>query len=378
MKNKKSEKVAIYPVVLPEGNLGDILIHKALIHSIKDRTEIAITDKYIGDDTFSRLGLIEKDKAINKGYKRGVFVKEGSYKLPSYVMMGPGHFFTTGPKLISKQWKKRLFWIIGQTKTLIYLSMLKILGVKVCRFGVSIGPLAGIDNWFERRFASCMHFYSVRDSNSIKFVKSIGINKVQEFPDCAFLFPLQIQNHQKSEKYIVLSFRSEIHTNHPDKEYANKILDAIEKIAADYNSDEYTIYITSQVDVDLKFGKVIYDRLAPNYKVKQIDKLLSEDDLPKIYGNAEMVFSNRLHVLLFAMRSLTLPIGLTYKHQHSKLTGIFRDMGIEDLILDAEEVISIEKLNEILLKKKGFLNKIEEEWNKRHELGHRQLSSVFS
>ena len=154
---------------------------------------------------------------------------------------------------------------------------------------------------------------------------------------------------------------------------------ALEEIAAHLCSNgSRSIYITSQVDQDLAFGKRISEKLSENYKVKYIDKLIEEKDLPEIYGKADLVLSNRLHVLLFAMRCLTLPVAVTFKKHHSKLTGMFTDMGIEPLILDAEEEISYEKaLEKIEVNSAQFTAQVKDEWVKRNSLANKMLSEVM-
>lgn len=56
------------------------------------------------------------------------------------------------------------------------------------------------------------------------------------------------------------------------------------------------------------------------------------------YGEARMVISNRLHVLLLTMSSGGLPIALLEHEEHSKIAGLYEDIGLKDLVMNSKEL----------------------------------------
>jgi polysaccharide pyruvyl transferase WcaK-like protein len=68
------------------------------------------------------------------------------------------------------------------------------------------------------------------------------------------------------------------------------------------------------------------------------------------YANVDYVFSNRLHVLLLALRAGVTPIALVRRGSNAKIRGLFSDMGLASHCFDVDEFLDI---NQILIKVGG-------------------------
>ena len=124
----------------------------------------------------------------------------------------PCYFFCLGmyfsmPKRSPRCLVKHYFKII---KIWIHFLFYKLLKIKICRFGVSVGSLNWVDGLFEKIQAALSHFYSLWESVSEGYVRNIGINQVKKFLDGSFLLPLFPGEINLRTGWVVCSFRRNI------------------------------------------------------------------------------------------------------------------------------------------------------------------------
>lgn len=345
---KASGNLIFCQAQVPYDNLGDLVITKVLLMNLRNYGSVIVNEKGVPDWYCEQLELTSDEKA-------------SSYKLPfpilvlwfrwqtlldsnanTYLLMRPGHVFGSGFRNSLKMFMSAM-----------YCFVMKILGVRICRFGTSIGPFSKIMQIGERWKSKAMYFYSARDTVSANYAKKIGINKVELFPDMAWLIKkqdvndnlawlMQTPNANKEPirvegEYVVFSFRDTFREfNNP--EYKNNLcatLDSIVQLVCVGWSK--TLVISHQVGWDYEFCKWLSDRYQNSCKIVFIERYIDSKYMHDLYSDALMVFSNRLHVLLLAMLCGSLPMAVVEKSSEHKITGIFSDAGLTRLIVDIDK-----------------------------------------
>jgi len=228
-------------------------------------------------------------------------------------------------------------------KRVLYSFWLATLEIRIVRFGVSIGLFTRQRELVEKLSSKFMYFYSVRDSISVNYAKSIGVNNVYLFPDMAWLMEKPVSHNlirnSGEEDYVIFSFRrlpiskndltrSEFST--PESLFS--VLDKIVKLVCGQWSKK--LIISYQVTRDRDFCKELADRYTNSTDVVFIEKQINSQSMYDLYSRAFMVFSNRLHVLMFAMACGSLPVAVVDVAVQHKVTGIFSDVGLMQLVID--------------------------------------------
>ena len=117
-----------------------------------------------------------------------------------YLILNPGGF----------QGGLTLFGAARLTAIVAAFAVLRVIGVRICRFGASIGPFAPLRARLEACKTWFMYAPTVRDSLSLAYATSIGMRGVRYFPDLAFAMHPVIANTTDRElpaRYVVFSFR---------------------------------------------------------------------------------------------------------------------------------------------------------------------------
>ncbi len=141
----------------------------------------------------------------------------------------------------------------------------------------------------------------------------------------------------------------------------------------------YKIVVSYQVDSDYKFSQTLRNRYANNYDVILIEDIIDSTTMYNLYSQAAIVFSNRLHVLMFSMFCGGLPIPVINQIKEQKINGIFSDAGLEEVILNisqGEDIIN--KLPALLEKSESIKEKISLCFQEKQKLGEEMLQQIFN
>lgn len=338
---KSSKQLIFFPLQTQYTNLGDQLINKVLLDKLQNYGDLIVDDRGVPEWYIEKLGLLPHQRSSHYGKKLNYLIIENSLKnkfshqfKQIYFIYHPGHRYG------DRTWLETFSWFRAM---LISNSLFYLLGVRMCSFGISIGPFSTPLQILEKLKSRFMYFYSVRDSISEVYAKSIGIQKVQRFPDIAWLMKIkpaeQIKNLISIEgQYIIFSFRSATNAYTNSNVYANKLCAILDQI---FNLFCLTLnqklVISYQVEMDYDFCQFLENRYKDRGKVICLKEKLETDTIYDLYHNASMVFSNRLHVLLFSIVSHTLPIAVVDVKKHDKVVGIFQDANLHELIIDIEQ-----------------------------------------
>jgi polysaccharide pyruvyl transferase WcaK-like protein len=386
-----SNNIIFCQAEIPYENQGDLVINKILLMKSRQYGKLIVNDNNVPAWYCKQLELADEEKAST--YQRrfpvliflwGLKTLFNPYK-NVYLMLRPGHFYGEKDSLV-----KKMKWA-----TLYYFA-LKLIGVRVCRIGTSIGSFSDELKQVEKWRAKSMYFYSVRDSISQDYALKIGIDNVRVFPDLAWLIekqnkgdrftwlmqapdartqPLQLEKND----YVVFSFRG-VFKEFNASQYKDNLLTVLDEIV-DTVCGEWLkkLVICYQVRRDAKVCQELLERYKSRCEVIFIEEYLDSQYMYDLYSGASMVFSNRLHVLMFAMRCDSIPIAVIDVPNEEKIVGIFSDAGLKRLILDiAKEPAEVSILPEIAANSHQIQEEITACFDRYRDKAETLLQDIFN
>lgn len=171
VRSKPKPKKEIY--ILLTGmtiNLGDRIIMKSLIDNLRQKGKVFVicnSEKMLLDVyNIKKKEIFLRKKKIELLIE---FIKKRVINTPVYYFLPPGHYY--------KLWRSP-----SSFKIYIFWSILRLLGVKICRIGVSVFPLNKRTAFYESLLCKLSHYYSVREKSSIEELAHYGITKVTCIP----------------------------------------------------------------------------------------------------------------------------------------------------------------------------------------------------
>ncbi|QGN38816.1 polysaccharide pyruvyl transferase family protein [Klebsiella oxytoca] len=315
-------------------NLGDALIAKNLLNILSNYGQIYIDDKNVPSNY---MDIIKNQACIgHEEYKCHFAFLPFKLRLkgnPVCFVFKPGHFFGDTNSLGG--WKRILIMTT-------YLTLLKLGGIKFIRTGVSIGPLKSGYMFYERFLNRVVSFTGVRENKSIKYLSENGINlNVKKVKDLAFwsLKKEQLKLNEK-QKYIAYSFRS--FDPSIDAKMARRIATILVNIhnKSKRNGVDCKIISVTQVQRDAKFNSEIKKEIIninPSIEIDDYYYDISKESyckLKEIYSKTNIIFSNRLHALLYAFESGVYPVAMGNAEQNFKVKYVLEDTLLEDNFID--------------------------------------------
>ena len=355
MTNNQTKNIIFFSAQTQYQNLGDLIISKILLDNLRTYGTMVIDDRGV-PEWFSQELQIKNDERASKYNMKfkllaSVFALKALFQPNNqiYYILNPGHFYSV--PINKKDYIKSLLKTIT---TVIFLAYFKIIGVRVCRFGASIGPFSKIGQIAEKLQAKFMYFYSVRDTKSKDYANKLGIDKVELFPDMAWLMQAPspsntlVKSNDENE-YVIFSFRESTHALDDPGVYRESLLLVLDEIVKTMCvKNQKKLLISYQVDFDYEFCRDISNRYKDEFDVTFIEKKIDIQSTYDLYSRAAMIFSNRLHVLMFAMVCGSTPVAVVDGLKHEKIIGIFSDAGLMRLVIDISNgVDGVKVLNEI-------------------------------
>lgn len=348
-------------------NLGDAVINRELLRELVKYGLVEMND---GNMPTSFIEFVKVDgvnsqcsslnfysKLLTKSLKSLLFISRKKI----YYVLNPGGF--SGG--VSGFGYFRQFFLI-----LMY-ALLKIIGVRIIRLGASAGPYTEARLIIEKIKSALMHKNTIRDSVSYEYLASRNFRAIERFPDWAYMLKKIEAPEQRGEQLnVICSFRSERKINGYD-EAVNNTLHAILNFNKQLPKHHWSC--VSQVDFDVeRNGQIAAWLKSRGMQVTELSGL-NEQDYFALYHGAQYVFSNRLHVLLFALRQGAVAYAVVDPAVNTKIVGIYQDMGLSDLVIDINS--PPQELN--LLMQEIFEGQIDKIFSlKQHEISE-QLKNIL-
>ena len=247
----------------------------------------------------------------------------------SIIFDSPGARFK--PKILQKKSHLKKF------KKMMERTAWGIIGGKYMVTGISVDETVLIENYTH------YHSIGVRDSFSLNFLKDKNL-PANYCPDMSFLQKPSMQMQFK--KSALLSFRSKLPDNDYDKNMQVDLETSITNVIRVLRDKGFQATFFSQVSEDNEFNS----RLAKLHNCEYIEHDPTDTSIKSIYEQYGVTVSNRLHVLLPAAYSGSLPFGLVSNEQ-KKILSLFETVGLDEYISGIENSELFEKI---------FLNKIKD------------------
>jgi polysaccharide pyruvyl transferase WcaK-like protein len=301
-------------------NMGDLVINRECIALLRERGNVLVNTDGVPMRFLEGLGLssTEEEKNSRKFWQR-ILLSAFRRKTGTYLVLVPGAVIGGA----------NFFQGVRHGLLALSYEFLRRIGVKTIRLGASLGPFTPLRSKLEAWKGRTMHFVGLRDSLSIEQARKLGIRSSKRFPDMALLLPTHASTKMHDRSCIVVSFRA--HTSVVLPDLARQIEEVIDKIDPEQNAE---IIFSAQVARDQPVMNEIF-HLINCSRPKNIVSLI--DDQPglfSLYGRADVVISNRLHVLIFALSRGAQVRALVDPSHDRKIIGIFKEASLEDSLIN--------------------------------------------
>lgn len=328
----------LYNPVTQYDNTGDLLINKSLIYLLRTYGQVIIDDRK-KPTTFINQLIAPQDQKLSELTEKGLFsFLEGklSRSMQSvddvyYLVLVPGDF--------SKQGLKKA---LSGLKFYFRLRKLKKLGCRILRIGASLSTF-DLPNYIVESLYSTTYFaYGLRDKQSMAKAARFRFSNVRYFPDLAWAYhPNLIERESDvTERYILISFRANQSGTIHDRDFFSNVKHQLFALLSHDAFDDYKIVVSYQVQYDREASQELVDLFADKFEVEFIDRLLSLDEAVHLYTHADLVISNRLHVVLLGSICHTLSVPFINPLDNKKIASIYQDNAIYDLVLDYRDDIT--------------------------------------
>ena len=207
------------------------------------------------------------------------------------------------------------------------------------RVGFSIGPFDRINGVVESFGSRAFDFYGVRDQESLALARKYRFQRPRLFPDLAWSGSRsQVREGVDAQDVVVVSFRSNAFGQVHSKEYLLPLIDRLRGLLSTPHLAGKGVVVAFQVEADRSASGEIFEALrSSRFPVDLYRDRLTLDAAHALYRKACCVISNRLHVLLLAGQSGSLPIALAHMKDNLKITSMFEDNNLGDLVLNVED-----------------------------------------
>lgn len=354
-------------------NTGEVLIYKSLLEFIRSHGDVVINDgNGIQSKFLTRIGIRDSERLSVKTKQK--FVSYMICVALTNLFRGNRVFFITGVGEHSVSGMKS---VVKNMMSFVLLIILRILRVKIIRVGMSIRFDGFWAKFSEKVLSSVINHYYVRDGISFNNCRCIGIKKCKIAPDLSWGYRVPYCEEDKSRNDLYMSFRFYCESKENSETYRKKIEETVKQIVLGiYNKIQGNIVFSYQCDEDELFMNSILRQLPPIPNLIMSKELVTLDNAKKYYGNAALILSNRLHVLLLGYKFGAPTVCVSDIENHRKIQGIFLDNGLEANLLDYN--LSADVLNELILKKMANRNSIEENYRSVERANYQKLLDVFS
>lgn len=332
----------VYPSRIKDSNLGDVLINALLIREISRFGKV-----YIDGAVPSLFDLVTQDNpyAANIVVVKGIDAFAGKPVLRwlnlipfltkvDFVFDPPGAYFEGKDRLKAK---------LKFYKYLMRAVVLKSAQIGVLRWGVSLGPYSEKAYRDQVRLSSVYKDIAVRDSSNFAHLKEKGFSNLSLIDDLAFLYDIEdfqsimkgVELDYKGDHYVVISIRGDIEGKALNKNYLDQLAQNLIRALEITVLDQEEIILAYQVAEDLESLSYLKEILERHqYKCRLLPEQLSFSEAICLYSGAKLLYTNRLHVALLSILNQTLPLIITDLKQHHKLVNVFKDLDLEELLID--------------------------------------------
>ena len=367
------KNLIFYKTTADFDNTGEVLIYSSLLYFLRRYGNVVIDDGPHNSPLFlERIGIREEERL--SGLSRLSFIPYMFKSSLLSLFSKRRIWFVTG---VGEHDIRGVKSIIKNLLAFCFLGILRLCGVHVLRIGMSMRFSGRWEMLSERLLSSIVNFYYVRDSISLTNCHQAGINKCKLAPDLSWGRKFNnLMGAEIVKTNIVLSFRDFCESTADKDVYKQKLTEKILLLIDRYTEDSQCgqILLTYQCNADYDYMREIYS-LCQHKKVKLADELVTLDNAHKYYGQAAIIFSNRLHVVLLGYKFGSPTICVSDIDKHRKIKGILEDNHLKEALLDINlnESEFIQRLKIITDRK----DEIESIYKDAETTNYQMLTSIF-
>jgi polysaccharide pyruvyl transferase WcaK-like protein len=301
-------------------NIGDALINREMLRLISRDAVLHIDFSRCNTDFRKTLGLDKttiEDKPFVAYHKTFLLFLSMIWcricRQECYYFLNPGGYLGEY-KGIS------LFKYIN----VFILFCFKVIGIRICHLGVSYERLGNKFAKLLKIRSSFLYKHYVRDSLSIDYARNLGIKIDGQMPDLAFNLFAHGYKKRATLKSVCFSFRSDQYSAQ-DQEIKELVTQVIKSFPVNT-----PYYLVAQVKRDIPIMQKL-QTLVTDITHNPVELKMGYDDIDatlKFYENCDIVFSNRLHVLLMAASSSSHIVACIDEKHNQKITGIMSEIDL--------------------------------------------------
>jgi len=210
----------------------------------------------------------------------------------------------------------------------------------------SVGPFSnGLQRWMVRRTLNRVELLELREDISTGIVRDLAITApVARYPDMGFVFGggrapdvRDILELPDDRLLVGVTVRQWL-APEAQARYERAMAATIDSLCARHGVVAVLIpQVTSSVgnDDDRIVNRRVYALLADRAQARMIDGDLDHQQIKAVYGGLDVLIGTRFHSVIFALTSYVPAIAVAYEH---KTTGIMRDLGLEQWVVDIRDV----------------------------------------
>jgi polysaccharide pyruvyl transferase WcaK-like protein len=331
--------VAYFSLQTQFENLGDCIINEMVIRELAKHAHVKVIQSRAPTWLLNRLAAVPGVETFSsKPRWFSDLFRRLALRKPVWFAFKPGHYLNSS----------RLRSLAYSTALIAFCGAFRLQGGQVIRCGVSLDRFSPLQSRLQSMLGRLHTNYGVRDQASLDYARSLGVTTASYTPDMAFLLeahmgsgpssvslstngsqqPLQAQ----ARRNLSLSFRKQGAMQGAAQ--LNELTVAIQNAS---HEQQLKPVVVEQVTFDRELANLLADKLGCS--VIRFEQ--SETSVRSIFQNyaaSRVVVSNRLHSLLFGWTEGAIPIPVVENTPHSKIVELFKYLGIEELILYANDV----------------------------------------
>lgn len=316
----------IFSLATQFGNLGDCLINEILLKQLACNGRVVVLAKDVPSWLLSRLS---KQASIDVsatwlGFLRAAGGGICGSRLCVFVFK-PGH----GVARSKLRYGVRLAAITTAG------ALLRLLGVKLARVGVSLDDYSPLEAWLQGALGRLHSLYGVRDELSETKARNLRI-AVDYTPDLAFLLPKPTVAESMPRSSVVLTMRQRPWMGSG----GHAVLGPLAAVAQRVQSAGLSLRVVQQVTFDEELSEI----LAQDLRCERVIFEQNEHSARAVldaYAVSSIVVSNRLHGLLFGWARGAIPLAIVEEKYDEKIIGLFRQVGLQQLILPISRLAEV-------------------------------------
>lgn len=226
------------------------------------------------------------------------------------------------------------------TAQLVYLSLLKILGIRIVCLGRDFSARSVVNRLQEIALSRLADYYALRDQAALRRAHGIGVRNAVWFPDLSWLSsipraPARLPFSERSS--VVLCFRDPSEFPGTDERYTASLLATILRLMDETHALGLEDFVFVCHDAaDRLMMTAVQGRCRRRYRLRCERGLLSPADIPRTYGSAALVLTNRLHALLLGLQWGAVGLAPIHATAQEKIQGQLLDLGLGDLVLEVD------------------------------------------